>query len=264
MTTMTMMRWLESARRSRDGVGNGARAGSRGLEGMTLIEIMIVIVIIALVAAGASFGFGALSRARLRSGCLKVVSATNFAYARAIARGTTVRVVLDFAESKISIEEASGSVNLARAGDTRRRESEEQAGGDERSAVDPWVAARERLETAFRPTLGSSPFSVISNDEGEPIARYEPQPLGDGVRIVRLYAPHEPEPRTSGKGAFYFFPGGLTQHVVVQLADTSGTIFSVEIHPLTGRARVYGEAFEPRNVPDDASDEDRSDVEDDG
>ncbi len=241
-----------------------AKRDARAEQGMTLVEIMIVIVILALVASGMTLGLGAITRARLRSACMKIVSASNFGYARAISHGSTVRVVLDFAEAKISIEEAHGNVNLARADDERRHTAEEASGGDEQAAVDPWEAARERLQTALHPTLGASPFAVISDAEGKPIARYEPQSLGDGIRIVRFYAPQEAEPRTSGKGAMYFFPGGLAQRVVVQLSDSSDRVYSVSIHPLTGRARVHAEAFQPRDIRDDASDSERSDVEDDG
>jgi hypothetical protein len=50
---------------------------------------------------------------------------------------------------------------------------------------------------------------------------------------------------------------------VVQLTDASDTVYSVEIHPLTGRARLHDWAFEPEDLRD-ASDEDLSDVRDPG
>jgi hypothetical protein len=53
------------------------------------------------------------------------------------------------------------------------------------------------------------------------------------------------------------------EHAVVQLMKSDGTVYSVEIHPLTGRGRVHNFAYEPDSIQDeDADDEDLSEVED--
>ena len=62
---------------------------------------------------------------------------------------------------------------------------------------------------------------------------------------------HEAEPREAGKTDLFFFPSGLTQHAVIQLRDRSDTIFSVEIHPLTGRAVLHNVPYEPEVLYDD-------------
>ena len=67
---------------------------------------------------------------------------------------------------------------------------------------------------------------------------------------MKIITPHEEEPRESGKGHFYFFPGGMGEHVVIQMADNRGTIYSVEVHPLTGRGRIHSFPFEPEDLPD--------------
>ena len=47
-------------------------------------------------------------------------------------------------------------------------------------------------------------------------------------------------------------PGpGFAEHAVVQFSDSSDTIYSVEIHPLTGNARIYNFAYEPLDDLDD-------------
>jgi len=226
---------------------------SSSRQAFTLIEIMVVIILLALFASGASFGLRALTKSRLRQACMTVVAASRYSYDRAIIQGSTTRVALDLDQGTIAIEEAPGFVTLAANDDERRANSDEE-GGDH-AAVDPWAAAQARLENTLTPTLGRSPFGPIVGPEGEAIRRYRPRPLNDGIRIVRVISPHEIEPRDSGLASLYFFPGGLGEHAVVQLADAADTLYSVEIHALTGRAEVHNYAFEPEELSDDDVDE---------
>lgn len=79
--------------------------------------------------------------------------------------------------------------------------------------------------------------------------------------IERLYTPHEDEPREEGTGHIYFFPHGQTENAMVWLADGSDHVFSVELHPITGRTIVRASAYEPEELILDG-DEDSSEVED--
>lgn len=216
-------------------------------EGMTLIEMMIVVIIVAIAATGLSYGLGALERTQLRSASMRVGAAARYAYNRSIARGTTVRLLFDLEQHTITFEEAHGRITLARATDSRRQEMEDD--GNDIAGVDPWAAASARLEDTLRPSFGASPFQVM---EGR---RYATQPLADGITIERLITPHEPEPRESGRGAIYFFPGGQTEHAVLWLSDGGDRVFSVELHPLTGRARVRDHAWTPDELLDEGSSE---------
>ncbi len=218
---------------------------------MTLIEVMIVVVIVALAATGITYSMSALTQANLRSATMTVSAASRYAYNRAIAQGNTVRLVFDLDTHQMSFEEAHGRVTLARQNDATRLELED---GEDGSAVDPWAAARARLEKTIRPSFGASPFTPI------PGRRYQAQPLASNVSIRRLVVPHEPEPRTEGRGSIYFFPGGQTEHAVVWLGDSSDRVDSVELHPLTGRARVHSYAYEPEVMLDDGDGMGRSEA----
>lgn len=210
---------------------------------MTLIEVLVVVLVVAIAATGLSYGFGALNRTQLRAACMRVTAASRFAYNRAISRGTTVRIAFDFEHDTIAIEEAHGRVTLARTTDRRRQAIEEDADdGNAAAAVDPWAAAQARLSDTLRPSFGASPFRPIVG------RRYAPSPVAAGVTIERLITPHENEPRERGVGHIYFFPHGQTEHAVVWLGDGSDHVFSVEIHPLSGRARVRASAFEPEEL----------------
>lgn len=220
---------------------------------MTLIEILIVIIIIALAATGVTYSIGAITRANLRSACMTITAGARYAYNRSISQGTTVRLVFDLDSGQMSFEEAHGRVTLARLDDATREHLED---GEDGTAVDPWAAAQARLADTLHPSFGASPFTPI---EG---ARFAPRPLASGVGIRRLIVPHEPEPRTEGHGAIYFFPGGQTEHAVIWVGDDSDRVYAIELHPLTGRTRVYDYAYEPEEMLDDGEGHSRSEVED--
>ncbi|MDH3199975.1 MAG: prepilin-type N-terminal cleavage/methylation domain-containing protein [Myxococcales bacterium] len=211
--------------------------------GFTLIEVIMVIAIIAVVVSGASFGVGALTRTRLRSASFRVMSAAQYAYSRSVTHGTTTRLQFDFEKNTMAVEETEAPVTIA---------NHEQLESDTGGAVDPWELARLRIEKPLdREPPPISEFSPITTLEGEPIKRYQPQPIGDGIAIHALVTPRDSQPRTEGEGGVYFFPGGVTEHTVVQLKDGSDTVYSVEIHPLTGNARIYPYAYEPLSDLDD-------------
>lgn len=220
---------------------------------MTLIEVLIVVVIVALAATGITYSIGAITRANLRSASMTVTAGSRYAYGRAIAQGTTVRLVFDLDNDQMSFEEAHGRVTLARTDDATRERLEE---GEDVDAVDPWAAAAARLSKTLTPSFGSSPFTAV------PGRRYAARTLASNIRIERLIVPHEPEPREEGRGSIYFFPGGQTEHAVLWLADSSDRVYSVEVHPLTGRTRVYDYAYTPEHMLDDGRGHGRSEVDD--
>lgn len=232
-----------------------ARNPRKRRAGFTLIEMMIVVILIALAATGVSYAFGALERTQLRSACMRIAAGARYAYNRSISRGSTVRLLFDLDAETMTFEEAHGRITLARTTDARRMDLERDDGDSESVAVDPWAAAQERLADSLRPSFGASPFEQL---EGR---RFASRPVGDGIVIDRLITPHEPEPREEGRGSLYFFPGGQTEHAVIWLSDGGDQVFSVEIHPLTGRARVRDHAYEPEELLDDgAGGEGRSEV----
>ncbi len=217
-----------------------------GRAGLTLVEVLVAVAIVALLAGAATLGLGATNRAQLRAACMKLVAASRYAAARASAQGSTVRIALDLSAGTIALQEARGRVTLTRADDERRGDEEEDPEAA-RSAADPWEAAKARLEKTLQPNLGRDPFGPLTGRDGEVLRRFEPRPLGRGVRIVKLYAPHEPHPRQEGIGYVYFFPSGVAEHAVVQLASGE-TVYSVEFHPFGGRARVHRKPVEPQTL----------------
>jgi general secretion pathway protein H len=213
---------------------------------MSLIEVLIVIVIVAIAATSMTMGVGALTRSKLRAACMRIVSASRFGYHRAITTGKTVRVVFDMDSGTISVDEGRAGILLNAPG----AEMEE---GDE-EAVDPWESARARLENPLAPALGSSAFTPIADEDGDPVERYQPSPLGDNIRVTQLLAPHLPAGQTEGRAAIYFFPTGRSEHAIVHLTDGRDRTMSVEIMGLTGRGVVHDGVFEPSELEDTRDD----------
>jgi general secretion pathway protein H len=219
--------------------------------GLTLIEIMVVIVIVALGASAASMGIGALSKTHLRSACVRLLAVSRYAYHRALTNGTTVRLTLDLQEGTMELSEAEGRVSLVRSDAPLRVEAEREDGVDPGAAVDPWAVARARLDRPDVLIMPPSPFSPIRTPSGKVMDRFKKRPVGEDIRIVRVVVAHEAAPREEGQTDLFFFPSGMTQHAVIQLADRSDTIYSVEIHPLTGRGTVHNVPYEPDVLFDD-------------
>ena len=212
-------------------------------QGMTLIEVMIVIMIIAVVAGGLTMGIGAINRSKLRGSCMTIGAAARFAFHRAVSQGNTVRIRLDFTENAVSLEEAHGAMTI-------NRNPEEDETEEDDAVVDPWAAAAARLDGTLGANLGRSAFGPITDEDGDAIDRFTPRPL-ENVAIVQLFTPHEPEPRTSGVGYIYFFPGGRAEGAVVQLADADEHVYTVSLHPLTGRPTIVPYAEEPEDIEDE-------------
>jgi type II secretory pathway pseudopilin PulG len=228
-------------------------------EGTTLIEIIIVTVILALAAAGISMSLGALSRASLKAGAGKMGAAMRYAYTRAITQGTTVRVHFRIPGSTFSIEEARGGVLLA----TRKDKLDKRAlgpNGKPVDAVDPWEAAQARISHPDKPSMGASPFAALSTADGKTLKRYSDVSLGRGVQIVKLIVPHEPEPRTRGEGSVHFFPGGRSEHALIELSDGREAVYTIELRALTGRVKIYAEAHESIDSLHEPDDDDDSEV----
>lgn len=232
----------------------------RSNEGMTLIEVVVVVVIVALAFSGLSFSLGAMTRTNLKAGAVRLAAAARFAHYRAVIQGSTVRIAFDLPGGTFSIEEARGQIALARADDERRKEGLEEDGA-EVVAVDPWSAARSRLDQALKPNLGTSPFGPLETKSGAASTKYTNVSLGRRVQIVKLIVPHQPTPLEQGKGAVHFFPGGITEHAVIQLSDGGEGRFSVELHPLTGKAKIHPEAYEPEELLGDPENPEASEVE---
>jgi general secretion pathway protein H len=73
---------------------------------------------------------------------------------------------------------------------------------------------------------------------------------GDSI-FAKVFTPHDPQAREEGRGYIYFFPNGTAEHAFVQLSDGENRIYTVEIHPLSGKSFFYAEEIEPEEGLDE-------------
>lgn len=121
--------------------------------------------------------------------------------------------------------------------------------------TDPFLASMQN------PGQGGSSASV-GNPGGYRGPRFGPVPgergehrdLEGDVKFLRVYTPHEPKPREDGRAYVYFFPGGMTEHSVILLSDgdeDEPKVFSLEVHPLSGKATIHSFEWEPEEELDE-------------
>src|SRR6516164_2097143 len=101
--------------------------------GVTLIEVMMVVGIVAVASGLAILGSGAADSARLRRSATLIASAARVAYGHANASSKVVRLVFNFEQRTVAIEESSSQLWLAK----NERTGGAQAATDaERKAID--------------------------------------------------------------------------------------------------------------------------------
>lgn len=204
----------------------GARRGARGV---TLIEVLITVAIIAVVMGLAFIGSGAVVGARLKRSTTLVASAVKVAYGHANASSKTVRLVFDFDNQKILIEQSSDR-HLIEKGQTGGAQG---ATALEQEAQEAAAALREgprAPRASFEPATAMG-FSAEGKD------------LPVGIRFWQVHTAHQDEPIAEGRAYLYFFPGGLTETAAVQLKGGAGEdesdFMTVLVAPLTGRASIF-------------------------
>ncbi|MBN2716187.1 MAG: prepilin-type N-terminal cleavage/methylation domain-containing protein [Deltaproteobacteria bacterium] len=264
--------------------------------GFTVMELLVVVVIIGVMVTGAALGLGATRQSQLRSATWMLVSASKYAYSRAVSRGINVRLVLDFEGRSIQLQEAPGRLVLNREDETgiglNRKDSEDvyQADGsvEEHSLKDrlrnigPKIATGnteggDSQLTAFPVTdaflknllggtgLNSSAGSGWAGYRGPRFNAIDgnqgkKRKFDGDVGYVQVFSPHSPEVIDKGFAFVYYFPGGTSEHTFIQMSDNDEdepTINTVEIHPLNGRAVIHHEEKEPEGEIDDMQEGER-------
>jgi type II secretory pathway pseudopilin PulG len=261
------------------------------------MELMVVIVIIGIVATGAAMGLGATKKAKLRSATWAIVSASKYAFSRAVSRGVNVRMVLDFDGRSVQLQEAAGRLVLNREDETgvglNRKDSGDvyQADGtveqtdlkDRLRNIGPKVSGGKtesgdsvvssfpvtdvflkNLMSGTGPGTGS-PSGGQTHYQGPRFATIDGNQgkkiqFGGDVGFYQVYSPHSPAVIDKGFAFVYYFAGGTTEHTYVQISDyddEDATINTVEIHPLNGHAVVHHEEISPEGDLEEMQEGDR-------
>jgi general secretion pathway protein H len=225
--------------------------------GFTLIEVLVVMSLVALVVASAAAGFRSLAKSDLRTSASKMAGAIRYLFDRASTTGKVHRLVLDIDKGKYWAEVSDDHfvMNAGRETDeSRRREAERLAKEDE----DAQKRAEEKLgldemqarykPQEFRPKR--TRFSGFKEMAVKPVDL-------KGAVITDIFTPRLAEPLEAGQGYIYFFPLGMSEAAIVHLADKQrDTIYSLVVHPLTGRVQIKN-SYVPPPLQKQYDDEDK-------
>ena len=209
------------------------RSAARGL---TLIEVLIVMAIVALILGAVVVGSGQLGSSRLRHSSTMIAGAIRVGFSRASATSKSVRLVMDFTENEIWLEEGDQPM-LVQSKDITGTGGAAAATGAEKLAIE------EGGRIVKGPTAPRVSFKEI---DAMGLAASTPgkghKALERGIKIREVQTGHDDEPRREGRAYLYFWPGGQTERASIQLkvgeANEDKDAISLLVAPLTGKVTV--------------------------
>ena len=181
---------------------------------MTLIEILIVLVLIvtfttlALPRLRSNLNLNLKKQARLLSGTIQ------FLYNQATVKNQVYRLHYDLDNHKYWIESSETKILF-------KTEEEEERNRKEKKPP----TAKFQIDT-----------STIK----------KPVQLEKKIRFKDIRTQAKSEPITSGDAYTHFFPHGYAERSEIRIQSDTGSVFTIVVNPLTGRAKVYDRDLEEK------------------
>jgi general secretion pathway protein H len=223
--------------------------------GFTLIEIIVVMVIVGLISGMAIHGLRSLTKSDLRASTAHLSGAIRYLFDRASTTGKYHRLVIDVDQGRYWAEVSDDRFFIPRDPETetsQKKLAELEAQLDEKDRQRKEMAeASGDVDTTKVMALDFRPkrprFAAFKGTALKPVTM-------KNTRVVDVFTPRVADLVTHGRAYIYFFPLGQTEPAIVHLSDPKGeTTYSLVIHPITGRVRVYNEYVNP--PPDDRVDD---------
>lgn len=232
--------------------------------GFTLLEVLVVLGLLALMVGTAVRGIRSLNRSDIKNASAHLAGAMRYLFDRASTTGKVHRLVFDFEQGKYWAEVSDDRYLLP-----RDRETEESR-AREWERIQKEAEARQRGEVvdSDRKSQGSSlgyGFGSSGSANSYDIEKYLPKPFErkparfkpfresvmkpvvlKNAKLYSLFTPRLAAPMGEGQGYVYFFPLGFAEVAIVHLTSEDQEVtYSLVVHPLTGRVRIYNRYIDP-------------------
>jgi general secretion pathway protein H len=232
--------------------------------GFTLVEILVVFAIVGLLAVLGTQGFRSLAKSDLRSSSAHLSGAIRYLFDRASTTGKVHRLVIDLGDGKYWAEESDDRFYVPHEAETERElrarenkeaeqdEEEAKRKEEDRSRWDDKAGSSTSTST-WGANSSYDPSKLEVGDFQPKRARFasfkelalKPVQLSKS-KIKSVFTPRVTDPITSGRAYVYFFPLGQTEPAIITLTDKrEQSVYSLVVHPITGRVRIYSEEIQP-------------------
>ena len=219
----------------------------RAHSGFTLIEILVVLAIVGILAGLSIRGLRSLARSDLRASVSHVSGAIRYLFNRASTTGQYHRLVIDIDAGRYWAEVSDDMFYLPRDPETEssaKKLAALEAELDEKEARQKEMAQAagdvdmsKVLPMDFRPKKAR--FGAFKESNLKPVTM-------KNTMVMDVFTPRVADPVVKGRAYIYFFPLGQTEPAIIHLSDpTQQTIYSLVVHPITGRVRIYNSYVEP-------------------
>jgi general secretion pathway protein H len=221
------------------------RRGPRS--GFTLLEILIVLVIVGLMSGMSIRGLRSLAKSDLRASTSRLSGAVRYLFDRASTTGKYHRLVIDVDEGRYWAEVSDDRFYIP-------REPETEASQKKLAELQAQLDETDRKRAEISEASGGFDMSKLEAQDFRPkrvrFGAFKETTLKPvrmkNTKVMDVYTPRLADPVTQGRAYVYFFPLGQTEPAIVHLSDAEQkTIYSLVVHPITGRVRIYNEYVKP-------------------
>jgi general secretion pathway protein H len=218
---------------------------------------MVTLAIVALLTGGAIKGLRSLRRTDLREATTHMSGAVRYLFDRASTTGKVHRLVIDIDSGRYWAEISDDRFYVPHEAESEqalRTREEKEAAEDEEARLRREERERDRARGSGAPTSSSFDLSKLEVADFRPkrarFAAFKEMALKPvqlkKAKLRSVYTPRVVDALTTGRAYLYFFPLGQTEPAIITLSDMSGgSLYSLVVHPITGRVKIYNEQVDP-------------------